>query len=58
MLIFFWLWSGFLFQIRIYDGSDNVVFTSHYKEKPLHADDENPNFVHAFNAYTPAGEMN
>ncbi|XP_066957621.1 N-acetylated-alpha-linked acidic dipeptidase 2-like [Macrobrachium rosenbergii] len=38
------------------DGSQEVVFTSKFKEEPLHEDDEDPEFVHAFNAYGAAGE--
>ncbi|CAL4110864.1 unnamed protein product, partial [Meganyctiphanes norvegica] len=30
---------------------------SHYKEKELHEDDFDENFIHAFNAYTPAASL-
>ncbi|XP_068233821.1 N-acetylated-alpha-linked acidic dipeptidase 2-like [Palaemon carinicauda] len=43
--------------ITIMDGSKNVVFTSKYKEEALHEDDEDPDFVHAFNAYSAPGEV-
>lgn len=43
--------------ITLADGSGDIVFTSAYKEIPLHEDDEDPDFVHSFNAYTPAGDI-
>ncbi|XP_076040569.1 N-acetylated-alpha-linked acidic dipeptidase 2-like [Oratosquilla oratoria] len=38
------------------DGSGATVFKSQYKEKVIREDDYDENFVHAFNAYTPAGD--
>lgn len=43
--------------ITIQNGSDHVVFTSKYKEEALHPDDADPDFVHAFNGYAPAGDV-
>ncbi|XP_064110762.1 N-acetylated-alpha-linked acidic dipeptidase 2-like [Macrobrachium nipponense] len=43
--------------ITITDGSNNVVFRSKFKEEPLHEDDEDPEFVHSFSAYTPPGDV-
>ncbi|RXG64918.1 N-acetylated-alpha-linked acidic dipeptidase 2 [Armadillidium vulgare] len=30
---------------------------SHFKEVPIHEEDDDPDFIHAFNAYTPAGTV-
>nr|XP_045619566.1 N-acetylated-alpha-linked acidic dipeptidase 2-like [Procambarus clarkii] len=43
--------------ITLIDGAGKVVFTSSYKETPIHEDDDDPEFVHAFNAFTPAGDV-
>ncbi|XP_042227870.1 glutamate carboxypeptidase 2-like [Homarus americanus] len=43
--------------ITLVDGSGGVVFTSNYKEKPLRDGDDDPDFVHAFNGYAPAGSV-
>lgn len=43
--------------ITLTNGAGQVVFTSKYKEEGLHPDDDDPEFVHAFNAYTPAGDV-
>ncbi|XP_037804031.1 N-acetylated-alpha-linked acidic dipeptidase 2-like [Penaeus monodon] len=41
--------------ITLTNGAGEEVFRSAFKEIPLHEDDEDPEFVHSFNAYTPAG---
>ncbi|KAG7155531.1 Glutamate carboxypeptidase 2-like 4 [Homarus americanus] len=46
-----------MLQITLVDGSGGVVFTSNYKEKPLRDGDDDPDFVHAFNGYAPAGSV-
>ncbi|KAK7069650.1 N-acetylated-alpha-linked acidic dipeptidase 2, partial [Halocaridina rubra] len=43
--------------ITIKDGNGEVTFTSKYKEDELHSDDEDPDFVQAFNAYAAAGDV-
>ncbi|XP_069165777.1 N-acetylated-alpha-linked acidic dipeptidase 2-like isoform X2 [Procambarus clarkii] len=43
--------------ITLTDGAGKVVFTSAYTDTPIHEDDDDAEFVHAFNAYTPAGDM-
>ncbi|XP_064110868.1 N-acetylated-alpha-linked acidic dipeptidase 2-like [Macrobrachium nipponense] len=43
--------------ITIMDSSQKVVFTSKFKEEALHEDDEDPEFVHAFNGYSAAGDV-
>ena len=35
----------------------NEQFKSHYKEEELREGDDHKNFVHAFNAYAPAGTV-
>ena len=35
------------------DGNDTILFTSKHKETELRAGDDHPEFIHAFNAYTP-----
>ena len=35
----------------------NEQFKSHYKEEELRQGDDHKNFVHAFNAYAPAGTV-
>ena len=39
------------------DENDNVIHTSQHREKPLRDGDSGPNFIHAFNAYTPPGTV-
>lgn len=36
------------------NGTGDVVFESEHMEEALHEDDADPDFVHAFNAYSPA----
>ncbi|XP_069165588.1 N-acetylated-alpha-linked acidic dipeptidase 2 [Procambarus clarkii] len=43
--------------ITLIDGAGKVVFTSAYTETPLQQDDDDPEFVHAFNAFSPAGDV-
>ena len=44
------------FYLRFY-AIENERFKSHYKETELRKGDDHPNFVHAFNAYAPAGTI-
>uniref|UniRef100_A0A0K2TTW2 Nacetylatedalphalinked acidic dipeptidase 2like [Strongylocentrotus purpuratus] n=1 Tax=Lepeophtheirus salmonis TaxID=72036 RepID=A0A0K2TTW2_LEPSM len=44
-------------KIRILNEQGEVVFESRHMETPLHEDDQHPNFIHAFNAYAPAGDV-
>ena len=44
-------------KIYLYDAQNNIKFTSKHKEKVLRKDDEDENFVHAFNGYSPAGDV-
>ena len=44
-------------KIYLYDGEGNIKFTSKHKEDVLRPEDEHPNFVHAFNAFAPAGDV-
>jgi len=44
-------------KIYLYDAQNNTKFTSKHKEKVLREDDEDENFVHAFNGYSPAGDV-
>ncbi|KAB7496033.1 putative zinc metalloprotease TRE2 [Armadillidium nasatum] len=39
------------------DMNGETIFESHFKEVPIHEDDDDPDFIHAFNAYTPAGTV-
>ena len=39
------------------DENDKVIHTSQHREKPLRDGDSGPNFIHAFNAYTPPGTV-
>ena len=39
------------------DGNGNTIFTSQHKEKELREGDDHPEFVHAFNAYSPPGTV-
>nr|XP_053627349.1 N-acetylated-alpha-linked acidic dipeptidase 2-like isoform X2 [Cherax quadricarinatus] len=43
--------------ITLEDGEGQIIFSSTYQEKPLHEDDSDPEFIHAFNAFTPAGDV-
>nr|XP_053627350.1 glutamate carboxypeptidase 2-like [Cherax quadricarinatus] len=43
--------------ITLEDEQGQVIFTSAYQEKSLQKDDSDPEFIHAFNAYTPAGDV-
>ena len=40
----------------LYDEKDQVQFTSRHQEKMLRPEDKHENFIHAFNAYSPAGD--
>eukprot|EP00096_Caligus_rogercresseyi_P010267 TRINITY_DN3682_c0_g1_i1.p1 TRINITY_DN3682_c0_g1~~TRINITY_DN3682_c0_g1_i1.p1 ORF type:complete len:743 (-),score=140.20 TRINITY_DN3682_c0_g1_i1:107-2335(-) len=44
-------------KIRILNEGGEEVFVSQHIEKPLHERDSHNNFIHAFNAYSPAGEV-
>ena len=44
-------------KIYLYDSSGNVQFTSKHKEDVLRPEDEDENFIHAFNAFAPAGDV-
>ena len=44
-------------KIYLYDQEGNVRFTSKHKEDVLRPEDEDENFIHAFNAYAPAGDV-
>ena len=44
-----------LLVINVFLG--NEQFKSHYKEEELRQGDDHKNFVHAFNAYAPAGTV-
>ena len=44
-------------KIRIIDDNGNTRFTSQHKEKELRKGDDHPDFVHAFNAFSPAGTV-
>ena len=39
------------------NGNNETIFTSQHKEKELREGDDHPEFVHAFNAYTPAATI-
>merc|ERR1712156_1160797 len=39
------------------DGNGDIIFTSQHKEKELREGDDHPEFVHAFNAYSPPGTV-
>ena len=47
--------KNYLLSIGIDSG--NEKFKSHYKEEELREGDDHKNFVHAFNAYAPAGTV-
>ncbi|KAL7645737.1 UNVERIFIED_CONTAM: hypothetical protein RMT77_002614 [Armadillidium vulgare] len=34
-----------------------TIFESHFREEPIHEGDDDPDFIHAFNAFTPAGTV-
>ena len=40
-------------KIYLIDENGNPIFTSKHKEEPLREGDDHPDFIHAFNAYTP-----
>ena len=44
-------------KIYLKDDRGNVQFTSKHKEDVLRAEDEHPDFIHAFNAFSPAGNV-
>ena len=44
-------------KIYINDAEGRVQFTSRHKEDVLRAEDEHPDFIHAFNAFSPAGNV-
>jgi len=44
-------------KIYLYDADNKVQFTSRHKEDVLRPEDEDENFVHAFNGYSPAGDV-
>jgi len=44
-------------KIYILDENDNQVFVSKHKEEELREGDSHPNFIDAFNAYTPPGTV-
>ena len=44
-------------KIYLHDQAGNVMFTSKHKEDVLRPEDEDENFIHAFNAYAPAGDV-
>eukprot|EP00092_Neocalanus_flemingeri_P089241 GFUD01112903.1.p1 GENE.GFUD01112903.1~~GFUD01112903.1.p1 ORF type:complete len:755 (-),score=192.43 GFUD01112903.1:119-2383(-) len=44
-------------KIYLYDSSGSVQFTSKHKEDVLRPEDEHENFIHAFNAFAPAGDV-
>ena len=44
-------------KIYINDSEGRVQFTSRHKEDVLRAEDEHPDFIHAFNAFSPAGTV-
>ncbi|KAK8751452.1 hypothetical protein OTU49_008543 [Cherax quadricarinatus] len=43
--------------VTLEDVEGQIIFSSTYQEKPLHEDDSDPEFIHAFNAFTPAGDV-
>ncbi len=44
-------------KIRLLDGSGNIQFTSAHKEAEVRQGDDHPDFVHAFNGYAPAADL-
>jgi len=44
-------------KVYLYDSSGQVQFTSKHKEDVLRPEDEHENFIHAFNAFAPAGDV-
>ena len=44
-------------KIYLKDDQGRVQFTSKHKEDVLRAEDEHPDFIHAFNAWSPAGNV-
>ena len=39
------------------DENGSTIFTSKHKEEPLREGDDHPDFIHAYNAYTPPGTV-
>lgn len=44
-------------KIYLLDKNGTIKFTSKHKEEEIRKGDDHPNFVHAFNAYAPAGDV-
>ena len=44
-------------KVYLLDSENNIKFTSRHKEDVLRPEDEDPDFVHAFNAFAPAGDV-
>lgn len=44
-------------KIFLLDETGNVRFTSKHKEDVLRPEDEHPEFLHAFNAFAPSGDV-
>ena len=44
-------------KIYLKDDRGSVQFTSKHKEDVLRAEDQHPDFIHAFNAFSPAGNV-
>ena len=44
-------------KIYLKDDQSRVQFTSKHKEDVLRAEDQHPDFIHAFNAFSPAGNV-
>ena len=44
-------------KIHLLDGAGAIQFTSQHKEKELQEGDDHPNFIHGYNAFTPAGTV-
>ena len=44
-------------KIYLKDDRGRVQFTSRHKEDVLRAEDEHPDFIHAFNAFSPTGNV-
>ena len=45
-------------KIYLLDGNGETLFTSKHKEVELREGDDHPNFIDAFNAYTPPATGN
>ena len=44
-------------KVYLHDSSGNIKFTSKHQEDVLRPEDEHENFIHAFNAFAPAGDV-